>query len=143
MDGNSSILIGELLDVDGRLALAADVDERHLRSDRDDRPFDRLPLVEPLRLQRGLEHPREIVVLIRHGALLSMRTDHCMLGVIFLREPSSVRENSTPDRVLRLLVGLAAAASADEGMWMPQQVPALADRLRAAGFEAMPSPSPI
>jgi len=31
--------------------------------------------------------------------------------------------------------GLAGAASAEEGMWMPQQIPALADRLRALGFE--------
>jgi hypothetical protein len=34
-----------------------------------------------------------------------------------------------------LLVGLAGAASADEGMWMPQQVPALAEQLRALGFD--------
>ena len=34
-----------------------------------------------------------------------------------------------------LLAGLAGAASAEEGMWMPEQIPALADRLRALGFE--------
>jgi peptidase S46-like protein len=34
-----------------------------------------------------------------------------------------------------LLAGCAGAASAEEGMWMPQQIPALADRLRALGFE--------
>ena len=43
---------------------------------------------------------------------------------------------STPVAVSFLfLAGLAGVASADEGMWMPQQIPALADRLRALGFE--------
>jgi hypothetical protein len=43
---------------------------------------------------------------------------------------------STPVAVSFLfLAGLAGVASADEGMWMPQQIPALADRLRAFGFE--------
>jgi len=37
-----------------------------------------------------------------------------------------------------LFAGLSSAASADEGMWMPQQIPALAERLRAAGFEGDP-----
>jgi len=32
----------------------------------------------------------------------------------------------------------AAVAAADEGQWMPQQVPALADKLRAIGFEGDP-----
>jgi len=32
----------------------------------------------------------------------------------------------------------AAVTAADEGMWMPQQVPALADKLRALGFEGDP-----
>ena len=37
--------------------------------------------------------------------------------------------------LLVLALALAAfPAVADEGMWMPQQIPALADRLRAAGF---------
>ncbi len=34
-----------------------------------------------------------------------------------------------------LLAGLFGAASADEGMWMPQQIPALAERLAALGFD--------
>jgi hypothetical protein len=33
------------------------------------------------------------------------------------------------------LAGVCAVASADEGMWMPQQIPALADRLKALGFD--------
>ena len=37
-----------------------------------------------------------------------------------------------------LLAGLAGTASADGGMWMPQQIPALAERLRALGFEGDP-----
>ena len=36
------------------------------------------------------------------------------------------------------LAGLSGVASADEGMWMPQQIPALAERLRALGFEGDP-----
>jgi hypothetical protein len=39
-------------------------------------------------------------------------------------------------RILTLLpVALASPLSADEGMWLPRQVPALAERLAAAGFE--------
>lgn len=34
-----------------------------------------------------------------------------------------------------ILVSAAGSARADEGMWMPQQIPALADRLTAYGFE--------
>jgi hypothetical protein len=33
------------------------------------------------------------------------------------------------------VAGLAGVASSDEGMWMPQQIPALAQKLRALGFE--------
>jgi len=46
---------------------------------------------------------------------------------------------STPLAVSFLLVAsLAGPASADQGMWMPQQIPALAERLRALGFEGDP-----
>ena len=34
-----------------------------------------------------------------------------------------------------VLAALPGAASADEGMWMPQQIPALADKLAAYGFD--------
>jgi hypothetical protein len=37
-----------------------------------------------------------------------------------------------------VLAAAAAMAVADEGKWMPQQAPALADRLRALGFEGDP-----
>ena len=36
------------------------------------------------------------------------------------------------------IAGLGSVASADQGMWMPQQIPALAERLRALGFEGDP-----
>jgi hypothetical protein len=36
------------------------------------------------------------------------------------------------------LVAFALPLAADEGKWMPQQIPALADRLRAIGFEGDP-----
>jgi hypothetical protein len=36
------------------------------------------------------------------------------------------------------LVALAAPLAADEGKWMPQQIPALAERLRAIGFQGDP-----
>ena len=41
-------------------------------------------------------------------------------------------------RVLALCLGIASVtgnASADEGMWMPAQVPDLADRLARMGFK--------
>ena len=48
----------------------------------------------------------------------------------------------TPMRLLlpagAALAAAAAIATADEGKWMPQQVPALADKLRALGFEGDP-----
>jgi len=40
--------------------------------------------------------------------------------------------------LLLLPVLLLASASADEGMWMPQQIPALAPRLTALGFQGDP-----
>ena len=36
---------------------------------------------------------------------------------------------------LVIVLGSAVSASADEGMWMPQQLPSLSARLKAAGFE--------
>jgi hypothetical protein len=46
----------------------------------------------------------------------------------------------TPNSSSFIAAGLlaAAVAAADEGQWMPQQVPALADKLRAIGFEGDP-----
>ncbi|HQR46479.1 MAG TPA: S46 family peptidase [Thermoanaerobaculia bacterium] len=41
--------------------------------------------------------------------------------------------------VVLALVLVALPAAADEGMWMPQQIPALADRLRALGFTGDPN----
>lgn len=40
---------------------------------------------------------------------------------------------------LALALAAAPALHADEGMWMPQQVPALADRLKALGFAGDPA----
>ncbi len=40
--------------------------------------------------------------------------------------------------ILLPLLGLAGVVGADEGMWMPQQIPALADRLAAMGFAGDP-----
>ena len=37
-----------------------------------------------------------------------------------------------------LIAGFTGVASAEEGMWMPQQIPALTERLRALGFEGDP-----
>ena len=45
-------------------------------------------------------------------------------------------------RVLTLAAALVLAAlplAADEGMWMPQQIPDLAEKLRAMGFEGDPA----
>src|SRR5260221_1732616 len=57
-----------------------------------------------------------------------------MLGRFFRRDPEAAM------RSIRLIVSCvalafpASAASADEGMWMPSQIPALADRLSSLGF---------
>ena len=40
---------------------------------------------------------------------------------------------------LALALGLATAAHADEGMWMPTQLPDLAAQMKAAGFEGDPA----
>jgi hypothetical protein len=48
----------------------------------------------------------------------------------------------TPARLLLLAAALAVAAlplAADEGMWMPQQIPDLAQKLKAMGFEGDPA----
>ena len=69
-DGDLEIAVGVLqfVDVDRGFALAADVDERHLRADRDDRALDGLALLEALRFERSLEHRGEIFVGLAHGA---------------------------------------------------------------------------
>ena len=36
---------------------------------------------------------------------------------------------------LGVVVTLAVSARGDEGMWMPEQIPALAERLKALGFQ--------
>ena len=74
--GDLEIAVGVLqfVDLDHGLALAADVDERHLRADRDDRALDGLTPLEALRLERSLEHRGEIFVGLAHGTLLVMVT---------------------------------------------------------------------
>ena len=69
----SSFAVGILQfgEIDRRFALAADVDERDVLADADDPAFDRLTSVDPLRLQRRLEHRREILFLLAHVRLLS------------------------------------------------------------------------
>ena len=56
--------------LDQGLALAADVDERHLRADRDDGAFDGLPSLDMFCLARSLEHRGEVFIRLAHGALL-------------------------------------------------------------------------
>ena len=75
-DGDLEIALGVLQfgDLDRRFALAADVDKRHLRADRDDRALDGLALLDALRLERSLEHRGEVFGGLAHGTLL-------MLGV--------------------------------------------------------------
>ena len=57
-----SVRIRQLLDVDGRLALSADVDERDVRPDGHDGPLDRLALLVGDRLERLVEHPGEVLL---------------------------------------------------------------------------------
>ena len=75
-DGGFENTLGVLqfVDLDHGLALAADVDERHLRADCDDRALDGLTPLEALRLKRSLEHRCEIFIRLVHGALLVMVT---------------------------------------------------------------------
>ena len=50
-DLETAIGVLQFVDIDDRLALAADVDERHLRADRDDPALDGLPLLDAFRLE--------------------------------------------------------------------------------------------
>ena len=50
-DLDIAIVILQLVDVDHRLALAADVDQRRFRADGDDGAFDGLALLDALRLR--------------------------------------------------------------------------------------------
>ena len=71
-DLESAVGILQLRDLDRGFTLAADVDERHLRSDRDDGSLDGLPLLETLRFERRFEHRGEIFLFLwlGHGTLL-------------------------------------------------------------------------
>ncbi len=71
-DLENAFVVLQFGDLDQGLALAADVDERHLRADRDDRALDGLTLLDVLRLERSLEHRGEIFIGFAHGALLVM-----------------------------------------------------------------------
>ncbi len=71
-DLENAFVVLQFGDLDHGLALPADVDERHGRTDPDDRAFDRLALLDALRLGRSLEHRGEIFVGLAHGALLVM-----------------------------------------------------------------------
>jgi hypothetical protein len=64
----------QFLEVDLRLALAADVDEGHLRTERHNRALDGLAAVELLGLHRGLEHGGKVFFGLTHGALLATGT---------------------------------------------------------------------
>ena len=92
-DLESAVVVLQFGDLDHGLALAADVDERHLRADRDDRALDGLALLEALRLERRLEHRGEIFIGLAHGTLLVVGGDYTGLsdtGVI-LSDGRSVR----------------------------------------------------
>ena len=67
-----ALVVLQLVDLDRGFALAADVDKRHLRADRDDRAFDGLTPVDALRLVRSLEHRGKILLGFAHGTLLAM-----------------------------------------------------------------------
>jgi hypothetical protein len=81
-DGDLQIALGVLQFVDfyRGFAFAADVDERHLRANRDDRALDGLALLEALRFERSLEHRSEVVGGVGHGTLLMLVTDRIVLG---------------------------------------------------------------
>ena len=66
-DRHLDITVGvlQLLDVDLGLALAADVDESRLRAKRNDGALDRLPAIEPARLDRMPRTSRRNLLLAR------------------------------------------------------------------------------
>ena len=73
-DLDVALVVLELLDVDLRLALAADADEGDLRPEPGDDALDGLAALEAARLDRRLEHRREIFFLLAHCLLLGTGT---------------------------------------------------------------------
>ena len=73
-DLDVALVVLQLLDVDLGLALAADADEGHLRPEAGDDALDGLAPLEPARLDRRLEHRREIFFLLAHCLLLGTGT---------------------------------------------------------------------
>src|SRR4030095_9242757 len=69
-ESESALVVLQLADVDDGLALAADGDQRHLRTDCDDRAFDRLALFDAPGSLRRLEHRLEIFLGFAHEMLL-------------------------------------------------------------------------
>src|SRR5262249_16637125 len=65
-DLNAPLGVLPLVALDRRFALAADVHERHFWTDGDDGAFERLTLLVALRLDRRLEHRREIFARLAH-----------------------------------------------------------------------------
>src|SRR5215831_10034684 len=80
-----------------RLALLANVDQRHLRADGDDPALDEFALLEALGLDRSFEHRGKVFRLITHSTLLVM---------IGLRPPalipSCAHERTTSDSTSRI-----------------------------------------
>ena len=74
-DRHLDVAVGvlQLRDVDLGLALAADVDEGHLRAERDDGALDGLAAIELARLDGRFEHRGEIFFLLAHYGLLELR----------------------------------------------------------------------
>ena len=69
-DLDVALVVLQLLEVDLGLALAADADEGHFRPEAGDDALDGLAALEPLGLDRRLEHRREIFFLLAHCLLL-------------------------------------------------------------------------
>ena len=62
LDVEVTVVIDQLREVDRRLALAADVDERDILRQRDDPSFDHLPPLVDHRLERLVEHRGEVLL---------------------------------------------------------------------------------
>ncbi len=74
MTSTSAVGVLQLREIDLRLALAADVDEGHLRAKRDDGALDGLATIESAGLDGRFEHRREIFFLLAHFVLLETVT---------------------------------------------------------------------
>src|SRR5688572_1639893 len=85
-----------------------------------------------------------IIVMSSKPGMVRKRAAIILAGPVPTGHPPRMRRSPTRRRPTRktlfaTVLLLAATARADEGMWMPSQLPDLATQLRAAGFQGNPA----